>query len=154
MPRTLNETLLERIHRELKQDGDHLVWTGSTSNGYGSVTYKKKTYRVHRQYWIETRGSIPEGLVVMHECDIRTCVTHLKLGTNKDNTEDMIKKGRHARKGQQPGQSWCNLKLTEDQVRDILSSQESHYAMAKKYGVSRTTIAAIRQRKYWRHVEV
>jgi hypothetical protein len=50
----------------------------------------------HHLTWMEVNGSIPEGLFVLHRCDVRSCVNpdHLFLGTAKDNTTDMITKGR------------------------------------------------------------
>lgn len=63
---------------------------------YGKVMYKGKRYSSHRLSWILTNGPIPDGMCVCHKCDIPRCVnpSHLFLGTMKDNTQDMIKKGR------------------------------------------------------------
>lgn len=42
-------------------------------------------------------GPIPVGKIVMHACDNPRCIrpTHLQLGTYKENTQDMMQKGRH-----------------------------------------------------------
>jgi hypothetical protein len=47
--------------------------------------------------WEETRGPIPDGLHVLHRCDIPACVNidHLFLGTHSDNMQDIVAKGRH-----------------------------------------------------------
>jgi hypothetical protein len=42
------------------------------------------------------KGSIPKGKVVMHSCDVRLCINpeHLSVGTQKENIQDAIQKGR------------------------------------------------------------
>jgi hypothetical protein len=52
--------------------------------------------RAHRAAWILANGPVPEGLIVRHKCDNPLCVNvgHLELGTFKDNTNDMISRGR------------------------------------------------------------
>jgi hypothetical protein len=41
-------------------------------------------------------GPVPSGMLILHKCDVRGCVNpdHLFLGTAKDNTRDMMTKGR------------------------------------------------------------
>lgn len=88
------------------------------------------------------RGSISAGMHVLHKCDNRACVNpdHLFLGTHADNMRDMCKKGRQ--NFQQRPQD--QLKLTPSQIAGVRSeyiprkiSQEN---LAKRYGVSRSTI--------------
>jgi len=70
--------------------------------GYGKITnpltHKKMYY--HRSVYMEANFIPPEnmkGKVVMHLCDNPRCIepTHLQLATHWDNTQDMMKKGRH-----------------------------------------------------------
>lgn len=89
-------------------------WTGSCSRegrngsrrgaGYGNfmVTWKS-IVSAHRYSWELANGPVPPGMFVCHRCDNPACVRpeHLFLGTAKDNTQDMLTKGRGA--AQQPG---------------------------------------------------
>lgn len=67
--------------------------------GYGRVGYKGLVVYAHRLSWILTYGEIVNGLCVCHKCDNCKCINpdHLFLGTHKDNTQDMIRKGRRAK---------------------------------------------------------
>jgi hypothetical protein len=72
------------------------IWTGAAGR-YGAVTINRKHIDAHRLSWLLYRGPIPDGLRVLHRCDVCLCVnpSHLFLGTAKDNSQDMVMKGRH-----------------------------------------------------------
>ncbi len=78
----------------------------------------------------------------MHTCDNPRCCNpaHLKAGTNKENTQDMIAKGRRADLRAEKG---GRAKLTNECVRRIreaclFGAQQKDLAVL--YGVSRATI--------------
>ena len=74
-----------------------VFWLGALrSNGYGAISIKGKQQAAHRVAWELANGPIPAGLCVLHKCDIPCCVNpqHLFLGTKKDNSDDMLNKGR------------------------------------------------------------
>lgn len=76
------------------------LWNGACNwKGYGVTWWQKKFNRAHRVSWLITNGNIPNGLFVLHTCDVRNCVNpkHLFLGTHQDNMKDMTAKGRHAK---------------------------------------------------------
>lgn len=64
--------------------------------GYGHKMYQGKLQGAHRISWQIHRGPIPDGLWVLHKCDVMRCVNpdHLFLGTHQDNVDDKHRKGR------------------------------------------------------------
>ena len=110
------------------------------AKGYGRISFRIKHdyikhYRHHRfvyvQYHKLTFADI-EGKVIRHLCNNPSCVNpeHLVLGTHKDNTQDMIKAGRH---------KW-RRKLTPELVQQIRNSRDSYKELITKYSLSCATI--------------
>jgi len=92
--RTTLERLMERV---AKTEGCWL-FTGSIDSygGYGRMKVNRQTVRVHRVMWEQVIGPIPEGMHVLHRCDVRNCVRpdHLWIGDNAANMKDRDDKGR------------------------------------------------------------
>ncbi len=75
-----------------------LLWEGAVQrHGYGHIRRGGRYLSLHRVVWEETHGAIPDGLHVLHRCDVPACVNvaHLFLGTHTDNMRDIVAKGRH-----------------------------------------------------------
>ena len=76
-------------------------WEGPLSTyGYGVLSVGHRgEIKAHRLSWEIHNGPVPEGLCVLHKCDVRSCnrPDHLWLGTRRDNTLDMFSKGRDRR---------------------------------------------------------
>lgn len=129
-------------------------WTGPTRNGYGyddrRVNGVRRARRAHRMAWAAVHGDIPEGMDVLHACDNPPCCNprHLFLGTDADNAADRNAKGRQAR-----GEGNGRAKLTAADVATIRAASGPHTALAREHGVSAWTIAAIRRRFRWAHLE-
>lgn len=122
-------------------------WTGSlTEGGYGQFTVACKTHLVHRFSWmLANKRDIPRGLCTLHRCDNRKCVrpSHLQLGTQKENIQDAIKKGRMGF----PGEDNSNAKLSDEQVKEIRGCYaQGGYTqkdIGEAYGVSQMQISKI-----------
>lgn len=102
---------------------------------------------VHWLY-VQKFGEIPKGLVMRHICDNPLCVNvdHIILGTHKDNSQDMVERGRQA-KGEKNGRA----KLTWDSVREIRADKiTSNRALAKSLGVDTELVRLIRLNRIWK----
>lgn len=81
-----------------------IVWTGTKNHlGYGLIEYtdevtkKRHCLPIHRAiYMIVNNIHLSRHELVLHKCDNRACINdkHLFKGTQKDNMQDMIAKGR------------------------------------------------------------
>lgn len=150
-------------------------WTASKVDGYGTMRIGSKIRKSHRVAWTLVNGPIPHdgsahGICVCHRCDNRACVnpTHFFLGTNEDNTRDMISKGRKvAVRGDkhyartQPerlarGEANASAKLTTSKVIDIrtlyAAGGTTMKILSSRFEVSLSLISAIITRKIWQHV--
>ena len=93
------KTLEERFWEKVNKTIDCWEWIGAIDrHGYGKFSIKYKKYIAHRISWELHNGKIPKGICVLHRCDNRKCMNpeHLWLGTQQDNSDDMIRKGRSA----------------------------------------------------------
>lgn len=124
------------------------------TSGYGLKRIGKKLWKAHRLAWVSARGAIPEGVQVLHRCDVRACVNveHLFLGTLADNMADRNAKGRQARL---QGEKHNLHKLTNQDVLRIREEYErgcSLSELAKAYGVHTSTVHRAATRRNWRHL--
>jgi len=122
-----------------------LEWSGKLQKtGYARTKYEGAPQMVHRVAWQITNGPIPIGLFVLHKCDNRKCfeISHLFLGTLKDNSIDCAAKRRHPR-----------VRLTESDVTAIRASREPGDVLAERFGISRKHVYAVRRRVYWNEAQ-
>lgn len=147
-------------------------WTMALDRkGYGILTYHRAFWKAHRLAWTLTVGPIQDGLTVCHACDNRRCGRvdgplffddsghlhkgHLWLGTNADNTYDMIAKGRAVLSHPRFGVDSPSHKLTEDDVREIRRLRDggaTTVLIAAKYNISDSHVSRIVKRHEWSHI--
>ena len=151
-------------------------WLGQKRNGYGRISLGKKedgAEGAHRVSWmIANKQKIPVGMFVMHKCDNPECVnpSHLAIGTPKENTADMFRKGRwkqpsrenpatgerHGSKTRPDrvprGTMHHAAKLTAEDVLAIRASGAGLTVTGRAYGVTPQSIYRIRKRLSWGHI--
>lgn len=145
----------ERFWEKVNKTDTCWLWTGG-HNGqnakrkwpYGMLSKGGSTNEHHRAHVFSYElhvGPVPEGVCVLHKCDNTLCVNpdHLFLGTNEDNTADMMEKGR------------CTTrKLTQDIVDNIRKDHDDgvrYRALAQKYKTSLANISLIINHITWKH---
>ena len=126
---------------------------GKCKKGYGTFWANGRTNKAHRFSYTIFNKEIPKGLFVLHKCDNPSCVNpeHLFTGTNQDNMDDMVRKGRSYR-----GSKRSSTRLTEDNVkviRDMIrTTSKTCREIGLIFGVSKSVIKNISSRQTWRHV--
>lgn len=130
-----------------------LVWIGPEKHGYGYMSVKSKDVRMHKFMYEKVNGPVPEGLSVLHKCDVSLCVNaaHLYAGTHDENMDD-----RQTRNRQVKGERVNTAKLTRTQVAEIRVKHSTGLyrgtVLAAEYNVSPRMISQIVRRLAWASV--
>ena len=127
-------------------------------DGYGwtsrRIDGRVRYLTAHRYAWMLVNGMPPKGAHILHNCDVAACCNpdHLRLGTHKENLQDLRDRGRR------------RTKLNPEKVRAIREELAPYPVghklpqgllkkMSAKYGVVDKVIWAVRTRRKWSHVE-
>jgi hypothetical protein len=150
---------MERFERLVMPEPNSGCWLwdgGIGPHGYGRIRVgrlgvDRRNALAHRLSWELHLGSIPAGLCVCHRCDNRACVNpgHLFLGTKRDNTADMVRKGRGGRPPVHYGPANPKAKITQEIADAIRSSPLGVVRAGREFGLSPSQIHTIRTGKNW-----
>lgn len=121
---------------------------------YGIVWANGKRYPAHVLSFKLHGGRLRKDQIVCHDCDNPPCCNpeHLFAGTDKDNCQDKIKKGRAK---YEKGSDRYNAKLTEADVvkiKQLLKTVPAAH-VATEFKVSKTAIHNIKNGLRWKHVK-
>jgi len=142
--------LAERFWEKVRRSDGCWLWLGNrNADGYGQFKMPRGNARAHRVAYELVHGPIPAGQDILHTCDNPPCVRpdHLLAGTHLENMRDMVAKGRkNPALGAHNGKS----KLTAAQVEEIRFSPLSRAELARRFGVSWTSVDHVRRGKNWK----
>ena len=129
-------------------------WTGSKARGYGKTNARLapggayRTVRVARliAHWVYGLDIDDRSWVARHICDNRACCepSHLLFGTVKDNSQDMVRRGRSGR---------GRYRLDEEDVAEIRNLRKNGVPrrdVALQFGVHPEHITAICSHRFWK----
>ena len=129
-------------------------WTAARNeSGYGVMRPEGKrtgpTVKAHRVA-LALSGVDVDGYVVRHRCDNPPCVNpaHLELGSPLDNVADMVERGRVAKGSQLSRLSEADVGT----IRSLAAGGMLHRVIAERFGVSRSAVTRIVNRRGWLHV--
>jgi hypothetical protein len=153
-----------RFWRSVDKTDTCWLWNGTCQlGGYGIfTTHQRKKVTVHRYSFTLANGTIPDDMLICHHCDVPPCIRpdHLYAGTPKDNSRDMIERGRA-----NTNVAGNRAVLTEDEVRAIRrrygpprgnAGYQSRFVeptakqLGSEFGVSKETVIAIVNRRCWK----
>lgn len=145
--------------QKVEKRGDCWLWTGAIQrDGYAHGNIGGKTVSSHRYAYEKLVGPIPEGMDLLHSCDVRHCVNpaHLRPGTHRENMDDKMARGRALP---------TRAKLTEEQVVEIRGKYQRTLSASGKrtlasnakelaalYGVSDGAILCAVSGRTWRNL--
>lgn len=160
-PRRTRATPNERFDRWIEADPNTGCWLWSgcgLKSGYGAFNRGDGVMVLTHRYAYERHyGPIPDGMFVCHRCDTPACVNpaHLFAGSPRDNTQDMLAKGRWI-VPERVGEANGRAKLTAATVAEIrarLSVGEKPARLAEEFGVTTPLIYQIRRGTIWAGVD-
>ncbi len=136
---------------EWVKEGDCIRCTSHALDAYGypALHYRGVTTKICRLILMRRLRNLTSDVQCRHTCDNRWCINpaHIISGSLQDNMQDMVSRNRQAR-GERNG----HAKLTDDAVREIRKSGETHGSLAKRFGVVRQVVSKAAAGLTWRHV--
>ena len=150
--KSITERLLSNI--EIVPWSGCWIWMASCYSGrYGVLSVGMKNKRAHRVSWETFKGPIPEGMKVLHQCDIPCCInpSHLFIGTDADNMKD-----RDAKERQCKGADHPHSKLTPESAKRLLEFRRTHSLSetGKMFGVTRQRVWQLERGIKCKHLQL
>ena len=147
------KTIQERFDSKYEKVAgiDCWLWKAASHQfGYGHMRYMDKIEVAHRISYRLHIGEIPDGMNVLHKCDVPQCVRpdHLFIGTHKDNVDDKVNKGR-AGFPKMFGVDNPAAKITKQIADAIKVDNRKIKEICSEYGISQSQVKRIRSGKSW-----
>ena len=140
---------------EVGRPGVCWEWRAARSeHGYGIFKLPNygPTAKAHRVAWELANGrKLVTEEHLLHACDNPPCVnpSHLSIGTQADNTADMVRKGRQCR-GSSRSKSLTDADVVA--IRELAAAGEMYAAIAARFSISPGSVSMIAAGERWTHV--
>lgn len=160
---------MKKVEKPADGGGGCWLWAGCRSRNLdgsfrASFRGPGNSRSASRMAYALFKGDVKGDALVLHSCDNGLCVNpdHLRLGSHKENTGDMLARGRgmlgvravpgtRKRGYKRPFMNRVR-KLTDDAVRAIRVDERPVHEVALSHGVSETTVFNILARRRKAHV--
>lgn len=149
----VNYPILKRFWSKVLKSNECWLWQGRPDgDGYGRFYIGPSVILAHRFSAMISKPDFTDYVCALHRCDTPLCVrpSHLFLGTQAENVQDMVAKGRHIK-----GEAVPESKLKVAEVAEIkirLQGECNKSQIAREYNVTPSTINAIDSGITWKHV--
>jgi len=151
---------MKRFWNKVDKTKNCWEWRGAhNQKGYGRFHLESKTYSAHRisAFWAGILPNLHSKLFVCHQCDNPSCVNpqHLFVGTQKDNMQDCIQKGRRISRGQQ-GVMHPKAKLLDQDILEMRSLYKqgniTYQNLGIRFHISKSQAYKIVNKRSWTHI--
>ena len=118
------------------------LWPANVNpTGYGITYVGGVKTLAHRASYEHHKGAIPDGLHILHSCDVPSCINpgHLRAGTHQENMLEAKTRNRMA-----TGSKLPHSKIPHEKRSAIWADPRPDKVVAIDYGVTHGAIAWVR----------
>lgn len=147
---TLRKNFFGKISKDVHSDC--ILFIGARNQGgYGRLWDGERLRLAHHVSWFLRYGVWPT-MQLLHTCDTPSCVkpAHLFEGTQKQNMEDKVAKGRQPKGPDIPSAKLCDADVLE--IYRMCDARIPTRDIADRFGVNPQTIYTINQGRMWTHL--
>jgi hypothetical protein len=135
----------DQFWSKLSRSGNCWIYPTRQWTGYGQQSWAGERWLAHRLAYTLAHGDIPDGMHVLHSCDVPCCCNpdHLRLGSHDENMRDMAERKRAV------GHNKLDLERAEH-IRTAYGKGAPVKFLARRYGVAPKTIREVIQGKTYK----
>lgn len=142
---TLEDYMRSKLEKATTTSNGCIEWPGPFTHKdkrYGYLNYRYTKHLAHRLVYIMNYGQIPIGKEIHHTCNNGKCVNpqHLEAVTHSTNI---------ARSNEYATKNKLSYSIAATIRKEYEDGKTTHRALAKKYGVHKSTIFRVLAKEAW-----